>query len=151
MDLIEKVKQKLEFGFSEETKLLISLTFLVKHCISSFLVSSVVCGFLVCLFLFLCVLFCLLFCLVGFVYFVGFLVLFWFVFLKREGKQPRYYNKIINVVNIFNTSRRQGVFVVGDGVTGLFVLELYRWSLHTSAPSCQSIFIWDPSVQVLRN
>lgn len=52
MDLIEKVKQKLEFGFSEETKLLISLTFLVKHCISSFLVSSIVCGFLFCLFLF---------------------------------------------------------------------------------------------------
>lgn len=63
---------------------------------------------------------------VGFVYFAGIFVLFCLGFLKREGKQPRYYNKIINVVNIFNTSRRQGVFVVGDGVTGLFVLELHR-------------------------
>lgn len=68
MDLIEKVKQKLEFGFSEETKLLISLTFLVKHCISSFLVSSVVCGFLFCLFLFFLCVFC-------FVYYFVWLVL----------------------------------------------------------------------------
>lgn len=35
-DLIEKVKLKLEFVFSEETKLLVSLTFLVKDCISGF-------------------------------------------------------------------------------------------------------------------
>lgn len=67
MDLIEKVKQKLEFGFSEETKLLISLTFLVKHCISSFLVSSIVCGFFV-----LSVSFFFVFC---FVYYFVWLVL----------------------------------------------------------------------------
>lgn len=43
MDQIEKVKVKLQFVFSEETKLVISLTFLVKHCISCFF-----CGFLFC-------------------------------------------------------------------------------------------------------